>query len=145
MKDINQVETRIVLLERNIFENNNWSLKVSTLKVSLIYLQTIATGCFNFIDGCDNMEARFIMGCLLDHSCTQSQSQQAESGFYRTLSHQEPMERYKDQGAAICCILLHHEQSVCRFCRHPPTNTPIKGIRALIKPKNDQIQVHKPM
>jgi len=47
MKDINQVETRIVLLERNIFENNNWSLKVSTLKVSLIYLQTIATGCFN--------------------------------------------------------------------------------------------------
>jgi len=27
-----------------------------------------------FIDGCDNMEARFIMGCLLDHSCTQSQS-----------------------------------------------------------------------
>lgn len=26
-----------------------------------------------FIDGCENMDARF-MGCLLDHSCTQSQS-----------------------------------------------------------------------
>lgn len=26
-----------------------------------------------FIDGCENMEARF-MGCLLDHSYTQSQS-----------------------------------------------------------------------
>lgn len=26
-----------------------------------------------FIDGCENMQTRF-RGCLLDHSCTQSQS-----------------------------------------------------------------------